>query len=502
MAPHEQLIEADPSSPRGTPSAALGVIAAVSAAGLVAMRMKSAPLMFLAGAAAVALLGRKRPTYSSRSLVLMPERPPEPAHPSDRKVVDAWLARQIEREQQAPVITLDVESLPESAPPAPEPLHTALDALLPTTPIPEATCSQSQSGHEDAFETVHPDHPAVSSPLIFPIEPSPTFAMASSIGAPPPEITTPVETMVAAGPAPVASPPPAQETHEAAAFQSLFETMESLPGNSPATSFLTPAQVFPEGFATPSNEPANASWLLGIEPLPSWEELGADPPSVRDHSSADLAFLSEPPGMAVYNEPPFPAVLPPAQPKFVPALFQAGALPDEISVLSEVPAMPSALFSGEPAPAAAAIPSMESPPTFPPAPAPLAECIPVTLAVPGEASFDPPWAALEKDPTPRSSDPPPSPPLRPLAPVVDAEIVIRPRGLRSPIQQVVPPTGHSGSQAELDPQMPADPSDPLSEDQRMELAKDLEAHIPTPPASPDCAEKKPRKSWLSWWRGD
>jgi hypothetical protein len=149
MAPHEQLMETDNASHSSGASKALGVLAAISAGGLVAMRMKPSPLMFLAGAAAVAFLGRKRIVSDSRPLELLPQRPPEPA-PPPRVEVDAWLARQVEREQQAPIITLDVETLPETIPPAPEPLETAKAAL------PEVFPSWIMPAEKPAIASIEP----------------------------------------------------------------------------------------------------------------------------------------------------------------------------------------------------------------------------------------------------------------------------------------------------------------------------------------------------------
>lgn len=439
-------METDNASHSSGASKALGVLAAISAGGLVAMRMKPSPLMFLAGAAAVAFLGRKRIVPASRPLELLPQRHPEPA-PPPRVEVDAWLARQVEREQQAPIITLDVETLPETNPPAPEPLETAKAAL------PEIFPSWSMPAEK---------------PVIAPIEPFFT---------------------------------PQPET-DGSGFFFPSEPLEETPA--PFLN-LDPA---------PPSAPSNASWLLGIEPLPSWDELTAAPSSSPPRPTSDFAFLAEPPGAASYTPQPAPdptpppatpAPLPPVQPLFIPSLFQGGALPDEITVTEEpapAPVVEPAAPSLEAFTAFEAIPFPSPPP--PPAPIEptpdpetfisLPELVPVTLASPGEATFDDPLAALEENPSSIPGGLPPPPPLRPHAPVIEAEIVVRPRGFgatrvqpkepeAAPIETVEPPSLDTPFLATEPPASPAPPIIP-----------------PAPVVLP--REQKARKTWRSWWRGD
>lgn len=535
MAQDEQLIETDHASRTGGASKALGVLAAVSAGGLMALRMKPAPFMFLAGAAAVALLGRKRVIPSSRPLELMPERSPEPAEPP-RVEIDAWLARQIEREQQAPVITLDVESLPETTPPAPEPLETAKAALEPPVQTPAAS------------RPFFAESPAVPPTM----ETAPSSLLESSV----PELVPPVSLWDA----PLASPTAPEETP-------LDGTGFLLPSEPDETSPIPSQELYPP---SPAGR-TGASWLLGIEPLPSWDELASDHIPSPSKPSADFAFLSEPPGAASYTPQPAPGPTPapavpaaPEQPLFIPALFQGGALPDEITVAEEPPSAPLAEktpdlpseplseplpttvaavqadndgqapmpwpFSspGEPpaahpqpasAPLADPVPSLWTPADLPTAPvetppaaeASQAEWIPVSLASPGEASFDDPLAALEENPSSLPGGLPPPPPLRPLAPVVEAEIIVRPRGAGpSRIQ----PKNLPESQEAIAPPLPSSPE--LTEVPTPPVAPQDESHpeaaaTPVPPAAPHSIppapvvlprEQKARKTWRSWWRGD
>lgn len=451
MAPNEQLMETDNASHSSGASKALGVLAAISAGGLVAMRMKPSPLMFLAGAAAVAFLGRKRIVPASRPLELLPQRPPEPPPPPPRVEVDAWLARQVEREQQAPIITLDVETLPETIPPAPEPLETAKAAL------PEVFPSWSRPAEKPAIAPIEPFFTPQSeidgAGFLFPSEPLPE---------------------------PLEAPP--------APFLN-----------------LDPA---------PPSAPSNASWLLGIEPLPSWDELTAAPSSSPPAPTSDFAFLAEPPGAASYtpqpapvptSPPATPAPPPPVQPLFIPTLFQGGALPDEITVSEEpapAPVVEPAAPSLEAFTAFEAIPFPAPPPPpapVEPAPEPeislsLPELVPVTLASPGEATFDDPLAALEENPSSIPGGLPPPPPLRPHAPVIEAEIVVRPRGFGAPRVQPKEPEA-----APIEPVESPSPDTPF-------LASEPPAS-PTPPIIPPAPvilprEQKARKTWRSWWRGD
>ena len=549
MAQDEQLIETDHASRPGGASKALGVLAAVSAGGLMALRMKSAPFMFLAGAAAVALLGRKRIIPSSRPLELMPERPVEPAEPP-RVEIDAWLVRQMEREQQAPVITLDVESLPETTPPAPEPLETAKAALEPPVQPPAAF------GEFFATIATVPQEPeAMLSTLVETVKPDPVPAVSlwdAPLASPGPE---------------VAATPPAEEPlrlslEAESAGAGFFFPSEPATSPSPAGQVLYPAP--------PAGKP-NSSWLLGIEPLPSWDELAADSPATSSKPSPDFAFLAEPPGAASYTPQPAPplAPKPPEQPLFIPSLFQGGALPDEITVADEPPAPPRldeepelASAQAPPATTAETIPTQQPStglwpsvePTAPPAPlaepasttlgepvmasplpgaeftsapaspppmpepspastAELAELIPVSLAAPGEASFDDPLAALEENPANLPGGLPPQPPLRPLAPVVEAEIIVRPRSLAFSRVQARQSPENADSAAQPTPFAPAAPAEapaspPVGEFESLpEPGTTSQASTPPIPAIPPAPvvlprEQKARKTWRSWWRGD
>ena len=135
----------------------LGAAAAVAAGGLLALRMRPASFLFLAGAAAAALIARKK-SAPARPLQLLPPTPqpeeapapeapvekpaeepvssftaPPPAAPAPNPI-EGWLARQLERERNAPIITLEVLT-PEISPPAAE--------LPPTPELPAVPTSRA-----------------------------------------------------------------------------------------------------------------------------------------------------------------------------------------------------------------------------------------------------------------------------------------------------------------------------------------------------------------------
>jgi len=120
--------------------------------------------------------------------------------------------------------------------------------------------------------------------------------------------------------------------------------------------------------------------------------------------------------------------------------------------------------------------------------------VPVSLAQPGEASFDDPLAVLEENPSAVPGGMAPSPPLRPLAPVVEAEIVVRPRGLAA-----------TKVQAKSVPEASTELGVVPAADSTVTLEDSLE--VKSPPELPPAPvvlprEQKARKTWRSWWRGD
>lgn len=475
MAPDEQIITPTTASPAGGASKALGVLAAVSAGGLLALRMKQAPLFFLAGAAAAALLSRKRVISTAKPMQLMPQREPEPVRPKAVAAppeVEAWLARQLEREQQTPVITLEViEASPVAdVVPGPEPQITALEAAKPEVVERADAARESVNGLFELPE-VPADEPVVS--------------WGSFLAEKPSEPDGGCFVILPAEPEP---------QH-------------------------TPEQLITSPHAETSS---NASWLLDIEPLPCLDELTADVPSnVAPASPDQAAFMASAPDFA----PIFESLDVPSMPAaegagFIPALFQGAELPDEITV-SEVTA---SLVEQETEPMAAKVepasvesamaglfmPSSAS--AEPPTLSVEALEVPVSIAGPGEASFDDPLAFLEENPSALPGGIAPLPPLRPLAPVVEAEIVVRPRGLaatkvepkpvnESPVEFGVVPIereeeGMVTLEQPFEVKTPTMPDPPLVEKPVFPQPELQPAPVVLP------REQKARKTWRSWWRGD
>lgn len=419
-----------------------------------AVRMKPGPLLFLAGVAAAALVSRKRVIRPSRPLELLPERPPEPP-PQPLPEVDAWLTRQIEREQQAPVITLDVVEAPQDSIPAPEPLETAREALHAVSAPPEEKVESSILG---TSWPVAAEKPAEAiSPSFFDVAWLP-------------------------------DPPPAAVSPEADGLGFIVPPVEE------------PVKPFLDFEPSEPVTALNASWLLGIEPLPSWDEQrSADPASSATAAPSDASFLDEAPGPSSFTSQPVPELAPsppvPAQPVFVPALFQGAELPDEIT-MAELPVLPEAADSAAPED-----PVLDQVMTslFVPAPPPEVQEVPVTLAKPGEATFDDPLAALGENPSQVPGGTPPPPPLRPLAPVVEAEIVVRPRGFSQNKIQAKNAPDNVGDVAVPEPvtEPPPVPGTPPELNTPAPFSGGLP---PAPVVLP--REQKARKTWRSWWRGD
>ena len=368
------------------------MLAATALGGVIVSRLNKTPLLLAAGAAALALLNRKKASPQPLAPTQPPEPEPVPAPPpvQVQSQVEQWLTQQIHREASAPVVTLP---------------------------------------------------PAVST------DPEDDYIPQSLLADDTTEIT--------------AIAPPND------AFASLTEPVFRLPPAAPRR--FEPEPAFPALQALEATEScptSDAAWILGVEPLPSLNEAAVTP------ALASSMFATEPVPMTHLASP---AV-------FSAPVFEGGALPDEIEVVPQ------------------AEPIMHLTPTLPQEPAtapevelvretaPLAEVqeIPVQIAAPGEASFDPPLAVAPDNPwTPPVAAP--SPQTSHFGPVVEAEIVLRPR---APTQVAVVaktrPVSSRFAKAAAAAAAPADSEEPA-------LGS---APLPSP--------REPRASttWRSWWRGD
>jgi hypothetical protein len=317
----------------------------------------------------------------------------------------------------------------------------------------------------------------------------------------------------------------------------LFAETVPEPAVSSATGhFLPPPAASIEDNRTPS-EPSNAAWLLGIEPIPS---VGEPPPApYPEPSSLFVTIAPAPPvfttglfqGGSLPDEievPPHPpqpgppAPLPPPSPPNPEPPAPAPPIPEPpvpTPVPHLVPVFPATSGTGDETSAAGwnqrpLISSSENPffassapnlafdipiSAVPHSPPPFEEGttepvieISVHLAAPGEASFDPPPMDLAQDfwqpagefpstqataVSPESAAAPPSSPLL-AGPVIDADIVLRPRGLS---QNSVTSRTKPLAPISTAPPLPGAPA----------------AESPAPPH-----DKRPRSTWRSWWRGD
>lgn len=428
---------------------ALALLAATALGGVLATRMGKTPFVLAAGAAAYALLKQKTavapPLLPSPEPLPLPEPPLE--IPAPQSQVEQWLSQQITREEQAPVIDFSSASL---APPEPED-----DYRPPSFLIEEA----------DEFSHLLPSQDSFAG------------------------LTEPV-------PQPLPTPAPPQ-----------LHLEPDLPA--PGEPFFAPlkASDFPSLHAleSPVSSPAaeDAAWTLGVEPLPSLNEAA---PSAALASSM---FFTAPIQQEELEPPPV----------FFAPVFEGAAFPDEIQVAHAPafePIAPAPVFepvapefepiahvpSFEPtAPLTAADledlppppllepePPSEAPPVMTAEPAPE---ISVQLAAPGEASFDSPLAAAPENPWEPKPDAPVVSPYAPpssytSSPVVDAEIILRPR---APMQNSVTAKSKFSPQDSIKKDFAE-----TFDDAPAGTIDDVLANLPPPPSKP--------RSWRSWWRGD
>jgi len=442
----------------------LAILAATALGGVIAARISKAPLLFAAGAAAMAMLKQKKtaalpPPATPKSL-------PPPAPPLEvpaQSQVEQWLSRQIIREEQAPVIDFSEATItPEEPADDYQPESFLLDEL------------------DESSSSPPPDNDSFAG-LTEPAQPIP---------APAPEIEEAVE----AEQEPEAPPPTLQFLQQAppppAPPPVLLQT--SYPP--------VPGQVLPQ---TPPPPPpllplaADGAWTLGVDPLPSLNESAPYVPPVGDMffstpvpQEAPKSTM-EPPRSNMFSTAPVQHEEPGPPLFFSTSVFQGAAFPDEIQVappFTPVPPMPSPAQSVE-------APVWEPAPVFEPLPAAAAPEIPVELAAPGEASFDPPLAAAPHNPWQQEPDVFATTPAVHFQPqmastVVEAEIILRPR---APMQKSVTSKSKFAPQSFAKPFSTEDSAAPPAENAN-------DAHFPGPLQSQQ--DPKPRPTWRSWWRGD
>ncbi|HBJ84278.1 MAG TPA: hypothetical protein DDZ88_10510 [Verrucomicrobiales bacterium] len=203
--------------------------------------------------------------------------------------------------------------------------------------------------------------------------------------------------------------------------------------------------------------PVASGWIPGIDPLPSWSETPDNPVQGTDPSPA-----------------------PENTPTDTAPVFAGGTLPDEIEVTQPPESLPAQRRVFE-QPDETPPQVLTAPEADPPSETEISPEIPVHLAEPGEASFDPPlmsssWPGVEA-----------SQPAQAASVVVEAEIILRPR---APTHNTVtsknmtaPPAFSPATPAEAEPAGQDSPALPR-------------APLQTP------REQRARGTWRSWWRGD
>ena len=284
------------------------------------------------------------------------------------------------------------------------------------------------------------------------------------------------------------------EAEEAAAVAPTNDTFADL--TEPVQRYITvptpPIEIEPEPVVisapvlelpppTPAAE--DATWTLGVEPLPSLNESAPFAPF------ASSMFFTAP----VQQQEPEPL------PTFSAPLFEGAAFPDEIDVVPatepEQEAEPVAHLTPTPPPQV--FPPLEPEPLLEPPPpeTKAAPEISVQLAAPGEASFDPPLADVPYNPWQPVADIPVTPHASPVqshttSPIVEAEIILRPR---APMQNTVTPKSKFIPPA-FGKHFPAENNDAPSADDAGD------SQFSGPLQSP--REPRARPTWRSWWRGD
>lgn len=530
--------------------------------------------------------GPQSPAFEPLSAAPAPASPPPysllptPPDPAADPRIQAWLARQMDREERADaqesvVLSPSVpsSSAPPGFPPVGElPFDAAEDVDLEHAPA-EPTLARFPESPEPAFRLPEEEDDYRPEPLVADslpdaspwlpdafaalTEPRPQPAHAPTgtflseemaSNAEPPSVMMVVgnaetEEEPPAAPQPLSLPPVViEDTPPRPVFSSSFKP-QSLPASRPSTAPLAAPFL-------------SASAIPGIEPLPSWTEISERPPTTALPSfpsaapSIPPADLSAPPTTVgvdleslfdtpvfddsslpadgavaesgqieeAFAERPSGAAIPEPVPSPTSSPWQAAAntpiFPDAPPVLAPPPSWaPASATSPLNAPPKDRIEeffsSLKSAPAPPPEknePAtevPMAAATPVPeiavhVAAAGEAWFDSPLAAagvsnpwLPPKGDVAGSDVPLTSSFTPLShsspsvtPVVDAEVVLRPR---APTQASVVAKNAPAKPAVVDPAE----ADPMAED----------------PSAPNSQGQSPREqraraAWRSWWKGD
>ena len=413
------------------------LLAATAVGGVIATRLGRAPLMLAAGAAALALMQQQKRSAAPRTPHgPPPEPPPAPAPPQSQ--VEEWLSKQMLREQEAPVVALDLSA------------ETHAEVFPPPAEAPAAVFSHWQEPAAAPEEDYHPGAFLLDEADLPPLHTQRAETTGHDAFA---LLTEPRDHYVQLEP-----PPPLPEE---------------------------PPPQEPEVPLFPHDTAPDTHWARHLEPLPSLTEAEPFTPTV-----GSLFFSAAPPPQQIEPAPPPPAVGIP--------VFEGASFPDEIEVPSTfgIHEIPAVLFK-EKTPAEPVAPQAESLPAEEPVPE-----IEVQLASPGEASFDAPLEAVLNNPwqTPPEAETDPAAEASaaqaapahtlPAGPVVDAEIILLPRAQAQPV--FVPKSR---------PMAPSfAPPLPTENGAHSQTETTAESPFPNPMQPPRSHTRRP--GWNSWWQGD
>lgn len=325
--------------------------------------------------------------------------PPPQSHDSMQSQVEAWLSRQMQREKEEPVIELGLNGQDAASAP-----------VSSAAPPPAGDVFFSTSVAMNVAQGAGPPANTVSASAEDDYRPGP-FLLDEAEGPPGPaearlshnhnafaQLTAPRDMYVELEPVPQQEPPAGE-----AALPLLPPLSLNVKPPLAEPAKATPAYFFaaPAPPSVQSNAAANATRPLNLEPLPSLTE-----PAPHMLPVGALFFSSPPPLPQVEREPQPMAAPPPEPSQAAPAqVFEGEAFPDEIEVPMAfgVDDIPAVLFKEK-------APSTEDAPASPGQPPHATVAMPffnsvehireieVQLASPGDASFDTPLAAAPHDP--------------------------------------------------------------------------------------------------------
>ncbi|MFN0075054.1 MAG: hypothetical protein ACKVY0_01135 [Prosthecobacter sp.] len=359
MSTASEGIPTDHATHAGQPPGALAMLAATALGGVIVSRMNKTPLILAAGAAALALLNRKKVSTPKAAPPCAPE--PVQAQPKiqPQSQIEQWLTQQIHREENAPFIELP----PAAASIEPE------DDYIPQSLLSDdaAEITVAPPPH-DAFASL--TEPVFRMPKAAPMrfEPKPALSVLQAL-----EATESCPTLDAAW---ILGVEPLPSLNESAASPSLVSRMFStqpVPMTNLAAPAVFSAPVFEGGTlpdeieVTPSTEPVIHLTPMLPQALTTAPEAelvrdtapAAEVPEILVQIAAPGEASFDPPLAIVPNNPWMPPVEapPPSQPSPLSPVFEAEIVlrpraPTQVAVVAKTRPV-SSRFAKTAVPAAA-----------------------------------------------------------------------------------------------------------------------------------------------------